>query len=83
MHTYSSEQNWKYYGLSYSGVRRKWFMQRTVPQGFFFKMEGGLRRSLFAAKTLLTQWRGSLSRMRYYPTEGSNGEDDIDMEGSI
>ena len=30
MRTCSSEQNWKYYGLSYLGTRR------TVPQGVLF-----------------------------------------------
>ena len=38
---------------------------------------------LFVAKMLITQWIGSLSRMRYYAMEGSNGEDDIDAEDGI
>ena len=46
-------------------------------------MEGSLRRSLFVAKTFLTQWRGSLSRMWYYTMEGSNGEDNINTEDGI
>ena len=36
----------------------------------------------FCSKDTLTQWRGSLSRMRYYAMEGSDGKDDIDTEGA-
>ena len=48
-----------------------------------FSIGRSFRRSLLLAKTLLTQWRGNLSRMWYYTMEGSNGEDDIDTEDGI
>ena len=70
MHTCSCEQNWKTCGLSYLGT------SRTVPQGVLFNWKE-------FEETLLTQWRGSLSRMEYYATKGSNGEDEIDTEGGI
>ena len=35
MHTYSSEQNRKYYDLSYSGAKKKRLTHRMVPQGRF------------------------------------------------
>ena len=82
MHTCLSEQNWKNYRVSYSGARRKWLMHRMVPQGELFNWKE-FEEITFVAKMLLTQWRGSLSRMWHYAMEGSNGEDDIDMEGSI
>ena len=59
-----------------------WTLEERFHRGCFL-IGRSLRGSLFVAKTLLTQWRGSLFRMRNYATEGSNREKEIDTEGNI